>query len=196
VPFAIGSETSGSILTPASYCGVTGLRPTYGLVSRRGAMALSWTLDKLGPMANSADDCALVLSVIAGRDEGDATSVDRGFAYADAPADPPKGEAPWRLAVPRARPRKVQPKVRANFDAALSALGDRVVVTRDVEWPDLPWGPAVGTIVGAEGATAFLDLLESGGLKDLACPRGRFAGYGGAAVTAVDYLQAMRLRAR
>ena len=61
VPFAIGSETSGSILTPAAFCGVTGLRPTYGLVSRHGAMTLCWTLDKLGPLARSADDCALVL---------------------------------------------------------------------------------------------------------------------------------------
>ena len=66
VPFAIGSETSGSILTPAAFCGVTGLRPTYGLVSRHGAMALSWTLDKLGPMCRSAEDCGLVLA----RDRG------------------------------------------------------------------------------------------------------------------------------
>src|SRR5205807_8278491 len=59
VPFAIGSETSGSIITPAAFCGVTGLRPTYGLVSRHGAMALSWTMDKLGPMARTAHDCGL-----------------------------------------------------------------------------------------------------------------------------------------
>src|SRR5204863_2357946 len=68
VPFAIGSETSGSIVTPASYCGVTALRPTYGLVSRYGAMALSWTLDKLGPFARSAEDCGLILQTIAGKD--------------------------------------------------------------------------------------------------------------------------------
>jgi len=67
-------------------------------------------------------------------------------------------------------------------------------VTRDVEWPDFPWGPAVGSIVGAEGASAFLDLIESGGLAKLKCPRDRWAGYGGTAVSAVDYLQAMRLR--
>jgi aspartyl-tRNA(Asn)/glutamyl-tRNA(Gln) amidotransferase subunit A len=193
VPFAIGSETSGSILTPSSYCGVTGLRPTYGLVSRRGAMALSWTLDKLGPMTNSADDCGLVLSVIAGKDERDATSVDRGFAYADPLPEAGRG-GPWRLALPKGAIEKVQTKVRENFETALAALGDRVQVTRDVEWPDFPWGPAVGTIVGAEGATAFLDLIESGGVKDLQCPRDRYAGYGGTAVTAVDYLQAMRLR--
>ena len=64
VPFAIGSETWGSILCPASFCGVTGLRPTYDRVSRRGAMALSWTMDKLGPLATTARDCATVLSVI------------------------------------------------------------------------------------------------------------------------------------
>src|SRR5256885_3476446 len=69
VPFAIGSETSGSILTPSAYSGVTGLRPTYGLVSRHGAMALSWTLDKLGPMGRTADDCALVLAAIARSEE-------------------------------------------------------------------------------------------------------------------------------
>src|SRR5207253_9192103 len=59
VPWAIGSETSGSIGTPAAFCGVTGLRPTYGLVSRHGAMALSWTLGKLGPMARTGNDCAV-----------------------------------------------------------------------------------------------------------------------------------------
>src|SRR5574341_225552 len=71
VPFAIGSETWGSILTPSAYCGITGLRPTYGLVSRHGAMALSWTMDKIGPLCRSAEDCALVLRVIAGKDSND-----------------------------------------------------------------------------------------------------------------------------
>ena len=71
VPFALGSETSGSIVTPSAYCGVTGLRPTYGLVSRHGAMALSWTMDKIGPMCRSAEDCGLVLQAIAGADSKD-----------------------------------------------------------------------------------------------------------------------------
>ena len=66
VAFAIGSETSGSIITPSAYCGLSGLRPTYGAISRHGAMALCWTLDKLGPMCRSALDCGLVLSVVAG----------------------------------------------------------------------------------------------------------------------------------
>src|SRR5467141_543065 len=82
VPFAIGSETSGSILTPAAYCGVTGLRPTYGLVSRHGAMALAWTMDKLGPLGRSGEDCGIVLAIIAGKDAKDPSSVDRNFKTA------------------------------------------------------------------------------------------------------------------
>ncbi|MBV9157238.1 MAG: amidase, partial [Acidobacteriaceae bacterium] len=82
VPYALGSETSGSILTPACFCGVTGLRPTYGLVSRFGAMALSWTLDKIGVLARSADDCGYVLRGIAGSDSNDPGSAHKSFYYA------------------------------------------------------------------------------------------------------------------
>jgi aspartyl-tRNA(Asn)/glutamyl-tRNA(Gln) amidotransferase subunit A len=82
---AIGSETWGSIVTPAAFCGVSGLRPTYGRVSRRGAMALSWTMDKLGPLARSADDCGLVLQAIAGHDPGDPSSSTRSYAYPPTP---------------------------------------------------------------------------------------------------------------
>ncbi|MGH8056417.1 MAG: amidase, partial [Candidatus Entotheonellia bacterium] len=81
VPFAIGSETWGSILSPAANCGVTGLRPTYGRVSRYGAMALSWTLDKLGPLALSADDCGIILDAIAGPDPADPSSSGRRYRY-------------------------------------------------------------------------------------------------------------------
>ncbi len=194
LPFAIGSETSGSILTPAAFCGVTGLRPTYGLVSRRGAMALSWTLDKLGPMARSVDDCGLVLSAIAGQDAGDPTSVGNGFDWHGPPDPSLVRRRPWRIAVPAGVVEKVQPAVRVNFESMLASFDGAAEVTRDVEWPDFPWGPAVGSIVGAEGASAFLELIESGRLTKLKCPRDRWAGYGGTAVSAVDYLQAMRLR--
>ena len=84
VPFAIGSETSGSILTPSCFCGVTGLRPTYGLVSRSGAMALSWTLDKLGVLAHTAEDCGLILHAIAGSDPDDPGSAGKSFYYTPA----------------------------------------------------------------------------------------------------------------
>jgi aspartyl-tRNA(Asn)/glutamyl-tRNA(Gln) amidotransferase subunit A len=191
VPFAIGSETSGSILTPSAFCGVTGLRPTYGLVSRHGAMALCWTLDKLGPMARSADDCIRVLAAISGKDPHDKSSVDRGFKY---PYPEPRAFKRARLAVPKGCTEKVQPAVRENFEASLAALGGDVEITREVEWPDLPWGPSVGTIVGAEGASAFLDLIESGKVTELTCPADQSGGYSSLLLPAVDYLQAMRLR--
>jgi Asp-tRNA(Asn)/Glu-tRNA(Gln) amidotransferase A subunit family amidase len=81
VGFAIGSETLGSIVSPSTRNGVTGHRPTYGAVPRTGAMALSWTMDKLGPMARSAEDCALVFDAIRGVDPGDPASVDMPFPY-------------------------------------------------------------------------------------------------------------------
>src|ERR671933_302377 len=91
VQFSIGSETSGSILTPSAFCGVSGLRPTYGFVSRHGAMALSWTLDKLGPMCRSAADCGHVLNALAGLDPLDPTSHNRPFRYPPpVPSRPPR----------------------------------------------------------------------------------------------------------
>jgi Asp-tRNA(Asn)/Glu-tRNA(Gln) amidotransferase A subunit family amidase len=81
VPFAIGTETLGSIVSPSTRCGVTGLRPSFGLVSRKGAMALSWSMDKIGPIARSVEDCALVFDAIRGRDPGDPTTVDKPFNY-------------------------------------------------------------------------------------------------------------------
>ena len=81
VAFAIGTETRGSIISPSSTCGVVGLRPTYGRVSRYGAMALSWTMDKIGPMARSVEDCAIVFNAIHGADGRDGTVVDAPFTW-------------------------------------------------------------------------------------------------------------------
>src|SRR2546428_13523501 len=117
-PFAIGSEPSGSILTPAAYCGVTGLRPTYGLVSRHGAMALSWTMDKLGPMARTAHDCGLVLAAIAGGDPADPSSLERGFRYPVSGGPRPR----WRIAVPQAARAGSQAEGGATLTAALDRL--------------------------------------------------------------------------
>jgi Asp-tRNA(Asn)/Glu-tRNA(Gln) amidotransferase A subunit family amidase len=190
VPFAIGSETSGSIVTPSAYSGVSGLRPTYGLVSRHGAMALCWTLDKLGPMGRTADDCALVLAAIAGPDPEDASCAGRLFPWKETQ----KPTRAIRVAVPKGSIERVQPAVRENFEASLAKLGDAIQVTRDVEWPDLPWGPAVGAIVTAEGASAFLELIDSGDVMKLRCPACRTGGYSGLLLPAVDYVHAMRAR--
>ena len=189
VPFAIGSETSGSILTPAAYCGVTGLRPTYGLVSRHGAMALAWTMDKLGPLARSAEDCGIVLEVIAGRDQKDASSVGRGFRMA-----PVQRGTKFRLGIPKSADKDIQPEVAANFRAALKVLEDRLEVIEDVELPDLPYGAVAGLIIAAEGASAFDDLLKDGRLSQLTAPEDRTGGYPALAVSAPDYLRALRVR--
>src|SRR5204862_2251207 len=130
VPFAIGSETSGSILTPAAYCGITGLRPTYGLVSRHGAMALSWTMDKLGPMARSAVDCALVLAAVAGKDPHDASSVVRGFR---APGPEPQGHRRFRIGVPKGVIDAVQGEEAENFTVTLDVLRAIAEIVPDVE---------------------------------------------------------------
>ena len=81
VPFAIGSETLGSIVSPSTRCGVTGLRPTFGRVSRAGCMSLAFTMDKLGPLTRSTEDCALVFAAIHGRDPADPPTVERPFDW-------------------------------------------------------------------------------------------------------------------
>ncbi len=195
VGFAIGSETSGSIITPSAYCGVAGLRPTYGAVSRHGAMALSWTLDKLGPMCRSAEDCGIVFNAIAGRDPLDPTS--KGFAPGMRRRDAPRIPSQIRIGVIKDSYEKAQPAVRDNFLRSLDVLKKfaTVRIEMDVKLPDFPYGAAVGTIVNAEGASAFRDLIESGRVRELASPEGRAGGYTASLVTAVDYLHAMRLRA-
>ncbi|MFI5198161.1 MAG: amidase [Thermoanaerobaculia bacterium] len=194
VAFSIGSETSGSIVTPAAFSGVSGLRPTYGRVSRHGAMALCWTLDKLGPMCRSSEDCGLVMAAIAGRDPKDATSLARPFvpSRASARGGKPRG---FRVGVIKGTYDKVQPEVRKNFEDAVKVLGGFCEVVPDVAYPEFPYGPAVGTIVAAEGASAFRDLIESGRVKELRVPNDRWGGYAASMVLAVDYIQALRLRA-
>ena len=198
VAFAIGSETSGSIITPAAFCGVTGFRPTYGAVSRHGAMALCWTLDKLGPTCRSAHDCGLVLAAIAGADPLDPTSrasdaLPRYSATARL-QNPRRPARRPRIAVMKDSYEKAQTEVRENFLKSLEVLGRHGEIEMDVPLPDFPYGPAVGTIVDAEGASAFRDLIESGRVKQLASPEGRVGGFSASVVSAVDYLHAMRMR--
>lgn len=190
VAFAIGSETSGSILTPAAFCGLSGFRPTYGAVSRHGAMALSWTLDKLGPMCRSAEDCRIVFDAISGRDPLDASSRDLPKRKDNKAAKNQR----LRVGVLKDSFEKAQPEVRSNFLRSIEVLKGFADVKMDVALPDFPYGPAVGTIVDAEGASAFRELIESGKVQELASPSGKIGGYAASLVTAVDYLHAMRLR--
>jgi aspartyl-tRNA(Asn)/glutamyl-tRNA(Gln) amidotransferase subunit A len=189
VPFAIGSETSGSIITPATFSGVSGLRPTYGRVSRHGAMALCWTLDKLGPMCRSADDCGLVLTALAGRDPLDPSSVSKPFTW-----PPEKEKKKFKIGIVKGCLKRVQPEVKKNFEESVNVLKKFAEVEEDVAFPDMPFTEAISTIVRAEGASAFRDLLESGKATKLRAVSDRAGGYAGAMVLAVDYIQAQRLR--
>lgn len=194
IPYALGSETSGSILTPASYCGVTGLRPTYGLVSRSGAMALSWTLDKLGVLARSADDCGTVLHVIAGADDNDPGSAHKSFYFAP--------EYYQRFADLKVAYAEIDfaewpdEPLRPAFAEALAAaksIGAKMVESR---LPDYPYGPIITCIIDSEAASVFEPLIRSGKVDQLA-DQGQIAGLKASLnYSAVDYLKAMRIRAQ
>jgi Asp-tRNA(Asn)/Glu-tRNA(Gln) amidotransferase A subunit family amidase len=188
VPFAIGSETWGSILGPATYCSVSGLRPTYGRVSRYGAMALCWTLDKLGPLALTADDCGLVLDAIAGADPRDPTAAERAYHYAA------KDEArPFRFAVVRGTVEASEPGVRDGVREALESL--RALGTiEEITLPDRPYEAMARIILWSEGASAFERLIEGGAIEGLTAPEDRVTPYARDAILAKDYLRALRLR--
>lgn len=188
VPFAIGSETWGSILGPAGYCGIAGLRPTYGRVSRNGAMALCWTLDKLGPIALTADDCGLVLDAIAGRDESDPTTSDRPYRYA-ADGVPRR----FRFATLRGVTDGCDEATRASFDRSLDVLR-RIGTIEEVALPDLPWEVITRTILHVEAASAFEEMIESGAIAGLTAPEDHHSAYGRDAILAKDYVKALRLR--
>lgn len=192
VPFALGSETSGSIITPAAFCGVTGLRPTYGYVSRYGAMALSWTMDKIGVLARSAEDCGLVLQQVSGGDSNDAASAGKSFFYAPQFvrkfSDITIGYAPADFE--EFADESAKPAFREAL-AVVRGMGFRI---REVELPDLPYGPVTGIIISAEGSAVFEPLIRSGRVEELADPE-QIAGLkAGLEIPAKDYLRAMRIR--
>ena len=190
--FAIGSETSGSILTPSAFCGVTGLRPTYGYVSRYGAMALAWTMDKLGPMCRSAEDCGLVLEAISGGDSNDPGSTGKRFYYAPRFArkfrDLTIGYAPADFE------QWPEESSRPVFQRAFEVIRGMGFQVKEIELPDLPYGPVAATIIDAEGSAIFEPLVRSGRVEQLA-DKDQIAGLkAGLEIPAKDYLRAMRIR--
>jgi len=191
VGFAIGSETLGSISSPATRNGVTGLRPTFGRVPRTGAMALSWTMDKLGPMTRGAEDAALVLAAIHGPDGRDQTVIRAPFNW-DAT------EPLSRLRVGYVKSAFDRDRATKAFDqATLDVLRAQGAALTPVELPEMPYG-AMRIILVAEGAAAFDELTRSGRDAELteqgpnAWPNSfRVARF----IPAVDYVNANRVRA-
>jgi Asp-tRNA(Asn)/Glu-tRNA(Gln) amidotransferase A subunit family amidase len=189
VGFAIGSETLGSISSPSTRCGCTGLRPTFGLVPRTGAMALSWTMDKLGPITRSVPDCALVLDVIHGPDGHDTSVFPAAYRW-DPSLDwralrigylhkefdepiPPKPPEPKPGETAKEKEHREQSDAEAQADyrrraydrrfslAALDKLRSMGVNLIPVELPNLPWD-AMQPLLTAEAAAAFDELTLTG----------------------------------
>jgi len=178
VGFSLGSETLGSIVSPSTRCGATGLRPTFGRVSRHGCMALCWTMDKIGPLCRSVEDCALVLGAIHGHDGLDATAVNRPFSW---PASKPIKEL--KIGFTGKEENRDELKL-------LKELGATLV---PVTLPQRRAGQIVMTILNAESGAAFDELIRSGKLDQIGSlwPNSfRAAQF----VTAVDYIRANRIR--
>ncbi|HEX4228608.1 MAG TPA: amidase [Bryobacteraceae bacterium] len=192
IPFALGSETSGSILTPACYCGITGLRPTYGLVSRYGAMPLSWTLDKIGVLARTAGDCGLVLAEISGADDNDPASAHRRFFYSKQYYRP-FSQMRIGFAAIDFNEWPDEP-LRPAFQNALNVIKSFGAQMVETKLPDFPYSAVIGTIIDCEGVSVFEQLLRSGNVNRLA-DQGQIDGLKAAmGYSALDYLKAMRVR--
>ncbi len=151
VAFSIGSETWGSIVSPSTRCGSTGLRPTYGRVSRTGAMALSWSMDKIGPICRSVEDCALVFNAIIGTDGQDQTLIDLPFNY-----DPNIAFNKLRIGYFKSAFEKKYPNKAADL-ATLEVLRNLGAILFPVELPDMPVND-MSFILSAEAAAAFDEL--------------------------------------
>jgi Asp-tRNA(Asn)/Glu-tRNA(Gln) amidotransferase A subunit family amidase len=189
VGFSIGTETLGSILAPSAICGVTGLRPTFGRVSRYGAMALSWSMDKTGPMCRAVEDCALVLNAIQGADDLDLAAVDVPFNW-DATLDVRK----LRVAYLKAAFENTRqtPQVEANDRAALDKIRSLGIELAEFKLPENPkLDPSA--ILNAEGISALRDPVETHpdqlARKDRIASQNAYRLY-----PAADYVNANRAR--
>lgn len=193
-PAALGSDTGGSIRMPATLCGISGLKPTWGRVSRAACTPLGWSLDHIGPMARTVEDLAILLQVIAGHDAGDATTSPVPVPdYRAALGRSPRG---LRVGVPRhfcGSP--IDGGVAAAFDAALSALRAAGATVMDVVLPSLAHaGPALGAIILPEACAALRPLLGER-IEQVSIETRIFLELG-KVVTAQQYLAAQRLRTR
>ena len=189
--FSIGSDTRGSIICPTSWCGISGMRPSFGRVSRYGAMAIAWSMDKLGPMARTADDCGLILSVIAGRDPKDPDSLAADFSYPSPEHEP---REPLRIGkVTNSWP--PNPALERVIDDALRVLEKNGAKIADVRIPDGPFEDAAELTILMEAASSFRNMIRSGECARLSDPLGQINGYVSEEFSSSDYLDVQRIRA-
>jgi aspartyl-tRNA(Asn)/glutamyl-tRNA(Gln) amidotransferase subunit A len=194
VPGAIGSDTGGSIRLPAACCGVVGLKPTYGRVSRAGAMALSWSLDHLGPMARTVRDVALLLELIAGHDPRDATSSRRPPAAWVQALE--RGVAGVRVGVPENYFFDgVDPELADGVRRAATVIGELGATVVDVRLPDPgPVADVAAIMTACESSAVHARIVRERPHELGPVARGRLEV--GFHISAIDYLQAARIRAR
>jgi aspartyl-tRNA(Asn)/glutamyl-tRNA(Gln) amidotransferase subunit A len=192
--FAIGTETWGSIVCPAAFCGVSGLRPTYGRVSRYGAMALAYSMDKIGPLARSAEDCAHIFAAIAGHDFKDrgTLGIDRAaFTYSPSMELSTK---PLRVAWLTNAWQQLDPHVQKAVHGAEFIVRKSFSGTKNASLPEGPWEDAANVIMGVEGASSFRDLIRSGKIAQLTDPLGQINGYVNEQIGGADYVRALQIR--
>jgi aspartyl-tRNA(Asn)/glutamyl-tRNA(Gln) amidotransferase subunit A len=192
--FAIGTETWGSIICPSAYCGVSGLRPTFGRVSRYGAMALSYSMDKIGPLARSAEDCAHVFAVIAGHDIKDLSTLPLDKAAFTYSPSAELSAKPLRVGWLSNAWKQIDAHAEKAMQAAERAVRKMFPGTRNAALPEGPFEAAGGVIIGVEGAAAFRDLIRSGKLAQLSDPLGQINGYVNEQIDAADYVRALQVR--
>jgi aspartyl-tRNA(Asn)/glutamyl-tRNA(Gln) amidotransferase subunit A len=191
-PWAIGSDTRGSIICPTTWCGISGMRPSFGRVSRHGAMAIAWSMDKLGPMARTADCCGLALAAMAGHDPKDHDSLPPSlaeFVYA-----PEAAEKPLRIGRLTNAWGRVDPALQAAIDDGLKMLEKAGAKVADAQVPEGPFEDAAELTILMEAASAFQNLIQSGDCAKLKDPLGQVNGYPSEEMTATDYLQVQRVR--
>jgi aspartyl-tRNA(Asn)/glutamyl-tRNA(Gln) amidotransferase subunit A len=192
--FAIGTETWGSIVCPSAFCGVSGLRPTYGRVSRYGGMALSPSMDKIGPMARSVEDCARIFAVLAGHDPKDRGTlpIDKA-AFTYSPSMDLKAR-PLKIGWLTNAWKSLEPAVAKAAAAAEKVLRKYFPSVKDAALAVGPWEDAGNIVVAVEGAAAFRPLIRSGRVSELTDPLGQLAGYVNEQFSGADYAQALRVR--
>lgn len=193
VGFAIGTETWGSILCPSAFCGVTGLRPTYGRVSRAGGMVGCWTLDKIGPLARSAEDCRLILKSIAGPDADDPSAADEPVRLDPARRDLSRLRA---AVIPSdfAKTKGAEPEVGEAFQKVVATLQALGLSLEEASLPDFPASETTTTILYAEAISAFERFFRDGSVHQLVDVYAPHQERVTRALTGADYVKAMRMR--
>jgi aspartyl-tRNA(Asn)/glutamyl-tRNA(Gln) amidotransferase subunit A len=192
--WAIGSDTRGSTICPGAWCGIAGMRPSFGRVTRSGAMAIAWTTDKLCPMARTADDCGLIMSVISGHDPRDRNTLPAALSDFRWPSMEEESKRPLRIGHLTNAYNRLAPGLEDAVAEAVKVMERAGAKVTDTKLPDGPYEELCELTIMMEAASAFKDLIETGRCAELIDPLGKINGYSSGEFTAVDYLQVQRVR--